>query len=479
MHGRESVIMPDAKSLRREIDTVIEPDRAATDASLREERKHADAAIQEHTEDKLEHTRAAIDESIEANGHAPSNPLPEVADTLIAAADTLADAADGLAQPSLRLKDVQETGAVSKLHTAVETHDQAAAKVAGVPPDHDSPIPPLMPVEEPAPIVADKLSAVAESLGIVAANLAEERKEVDAAVREERARVDEKLQAEREFIKEALEEEREAKRTLLEAERIMTDRDLAREREDTDRAVEYSVSLLQEEQNGHRRALDVIIARDEYLSIVSHDLRTPLNIISVSANLLADHPKDEARVKECTHNISRAAALMGRMLSDLLDATRFEEGRFRLSPRHQDTVEVVTECATAFTPLAHAGGVTLRVDTPASAVYARFDYERVLQVLSNLLRNAIQFTPRGGTIIVSVAEDHGGSRISVSDTGKGIPAADLERIFERFHQAGDTDRRGLGLGLYISKAIVDAHGGRILAVSEPGHGSTFFVTLPA
>jgi len=475
--------MPDAKVLRREIEGVLEPDRAASDASLREEREQADAVIEKDTDRKLEHTRAATDEWIEANGptapRAPSNPLPEVADTLITAADTLADAADGLAQAALQLKDIQETGAVTKLHTALETLDAAATKVGGVPPDHESPIPSLIAADEPAPVVADKLSAVAQSLGVVAANLAEERVEVDATLREERAVVDETLRAEREIVDEALDEEREAKRTLLEAERIMTDRDLAREREDTDRAVDYTVSLLQEEQIGHQRALDVILSRDEYLSIVSHDLRTPLNVISVSATLLAGHAKDDARVKECTHNISRAASLMGRMLSDLLDATRFEEGRFRLAPRHQDAVEVVKECAATFGPLAHTAGLLLRVEAPSSEVYARFDYDRVTQVLSNLLRNAIQFTDGGGTITVRVARADGGCRISVSDTGKGIPPADLGRIFDRFHQAAGGDHRGLGLGLYISKAIVDAHGGYIWASSEPGRGSTFSFTLPA
>jgi signal transduction histidine kinase len=475
--------MPDAKVLRREIESVIEPDRAATDASLREEREQADAAIEEGTDRKLEHTRAVIDGLIEANGvtapSAPPIPLPEVTDTLVAAADTLADAADGLAQAALRLNDLQETGAVDKLHTALTPVDAAAAKVAGVPPDRESAIPPLIPADERAPVVADKLSAVAEGLGVIAANLAEERDEVDATVREERARVDDTLRAERAVIDEALEEEREARRTLLEAERTMTDRDLAREREDTDRAVDYTVSLLQEEQIGHQRALDVIITRDEYLSIVSHDLRTPLNVISVSANLLASHTKEEARVKECAHNISRAAALMGRMLSDLLDATRFEEGRFRLSPRHQDAVEVVKECAATFGALAHSAGLTLRVDAPSSEVYARFDYDRVMQVLTNLLRNAIQYTDRGGTITVSIARRDRGCRISVSDTGKGIPPAELGRIFDRFHQGAHGDRRGLGLGLYISKAIVDAHGGYIWASSEPGRGSTFSFTLPA
>jgi signal transduction histidine kinase len=475
--------MPDAKVLRREIDGVLEPDRAATDASLREERERADRAIEQHTDRKLEHTRAAADEQIEeAIGPTESsdrtNPLPEVADTLIAAADTLADAADGLAQAALQLKDIPETGAVPKLHSALETLDQAAAKVAGVPPEHESSIPPSVPADEPAPVVADKLAAVAESLGVVAANLAEERIDVDATLREERALVDETLEAEREVVDEALDQEREAKQALLEAERTVTDRDLAREREDTDRAVDYTVSLLEAEQTRHQRALDVIVTRDEYLSIVSHDLRTPLNVISVSATVLADHTKDEARVKECTHNISRAAALLDRMLSDLLDATRFEEGRFQLSPRRQNLVDVVKESAATFGALAQTADLTLRVDTPSSEVYARFDYDRVMQVLSNLLRNAVQYTERGGTITISVGPHEGGGQISVSDTGKGIPPTELERIFNRFHRTADGDRRGLGLGLYICKAIVDAHGGYIWASSEPGRGSTFSFTLP-
>jgi signal transduction histidine kinase len=475
--------MPDAKGLRREIDGVFEPDRAATDASLRAEREQADATIEQDTDRKLEHTRATADERIEASSppapSAPPNPLPEVAGTLIAAADTLADAADGLAQAALQLKDIQETSAVDKLHTALETLDAAAAKVAGEPPNHASPIPASVPADEPAPVVADKLSAVAESLGVVAANLVEERIDVDATLREERALVDETLQTERDVVDEALEKEREAKRTLLDAERIRTDQDLARERKDTDRAVDYTVSLLEEEQSKHQRALDVIVTRDEYLSIVSHDLRTPLNVIGVSAKMLADQARNEARVKECTDNISRAAALMDRMLSDLLDAARFEEGRFQLSPRRQDIVAVINECAATFGALAEAAGLSLRVDVPPSEVYARFDYDRVVQVLSNLVRNAVQYTDRGGTITVSVAREEDRCRISVSDTGKGIRPAELGRIFDRFHQSANADRRGLGLGLYISKAIVDAHGGHIWASSEPGRGTTFSFTLPA
>jgi signal transduction histidine kinase len=482
VHRRDRVIMPDAKVLRREIESVLRPDRAATDASLREEREQADAAIEKGTDQKLEHTRAIIDSALTAENtpaSTPTNHLPEVAETLITASDTLAAAADGLAQAALQLKDIPEGGAVGKLHGALETLDEAAATVVGVPPERQSPVSESRPAAEHAPMVADKLSAVAESLGIVAANLAEERDDVDATLRAERTRVDTTLQAEREIVDEALEEEREAKRRLLEAERTMTDRDLAREREDTDRAVDYTVSLLQEEQISHQRALDLIITRDEYLAIVSHDLRTPLSVISVSATFLADHANDEARVTECTQNISRAAALMNRMLSDLLDATRFAEGRFRLSPRRQNAVEVVRDSAATFGALAHRAGLTLSVDAPSSEVYARFDYDRVLQVLSNLLRNAIHHTPAGGTITLGLQRHERGCRISVSDTGKGIPPQELGRIFERFHQTASSDRRGLGLGLYISKAIIDAHGGCIAASSEPGRGSSFSFTLPA
>ena len=124
-------------------------------------------------------------------------------------------------------------------------------------------------------------------------------------------------------------------------------------------------------------------------------------------------------------------------------------------------------------------GVSLRIEAPAGRVPAHFDHARILQVLSNLVRNALQFTPSGGAITLRVAAEPHGCRIDVSDTGAGIPADELQRIFERFHQVGNTDRRGLGLGLYISKAIVDAHGGRIWAESEIGRGSRFSFTLPA
>ena len=151
--------------------------------------------------------------------------------------------------------------------------------------------------------------------------------------------------------------------------------------------------------------------------------------------------------------------------------------RFHLVLRSQDLVSVVTECAQAFEALARAHAISLRLDVPARAE-ATFDTDRILQVLSNLVRNAIQFTPAGGNITFSLVAQPRGCRVSVTDTGTGISPTDLPHVFERFHQAPNSDRRGLGLGLYISKAIIDAHGGRIWAESELGHGSTFSFTVP-
>jgi signal transduction histidine kinase len=170
---------------------------------------------------------------------------------------------------------------------------------------------------------------------------------------------------------------------------------------------------------------------------------------------------------------------MAGMLSDLLDATRFEHGRFRLAPRIDDAAGVLKECAASLDAVARGNGVSLAVEAPAEPVLARFDRARILQVLSNLIRNALQFTPAGGSITLRVTGEPHGCRLDVSDTGTGIPADHLHRIFDRFHQVDSTDRRGLGLGLYISKAIVDAHGGRIWAESEIGRGSRFSFTLPA
>src|SRR6185503_16060057 len=159
-------------------------------------------------------------------------------------------------------------------------------------------------------------------------------------------------------------------------------------------------------------------------------------------------------------------------------ATRFEHGQFRLSPVVANVIDVVKESAAQFDELARTHGVTLWLEVPASPIEAAFDRDRITQVLSNLLRNALHFTGRGGEIIVRAVPQIHAVRIDVTDTGTGISAHDLDRIFNRFQQTAGSHPGGLGLGLYISRAIVEAHGGRIWVDSEPGQGSTFSFTLP-
>jgi signal transduction histidine kinase len=169
---------------------------------------------------------------------------------------------------------------------------------------------------------------------------------------------------------------------------------------------------------------------------------------------------------------------MTRLVSDLLDVARFEGGEFRVSREERNLVGVVKEAVDTFAPVAASRDLRLELELPSDSMQAWFDHDRVLQVLSNLLRNAIHFTPAGGSIaITAISEDHG-SRVSVRDTGVGIPVPLQSRIFDRFQQLRSADRRGLGLGLYISKRIIDAHGGRIWVESSPGEGSTFSFTLP-
>jgi signal transduction histidine kinase len=146
--------------------------------------------------------------------------------------------------------------------------------------------------------------------------------------------------------------------------------------------------------------------------------------------------------------------------------------------RPEDAILLVRETVEAFQPAAAAKGISLDSDVARDSLLARFDHERILQVLANLLSNAIKFTPEGGRISIRVEPAQEEVRFSVTDTGPGITEESLGRIFERFWQVRASDKRGLGLGLYISKCIVEAHGGRIWAESKPGAGSSFFFTLP-
>jgi signal transduction histidine kinase len=474
--------------LRQNISGVLERDRQATDQRLRTEREQADAladATPEEHPGSLSAKRVATDASdTDAVGEA-SGALRtgDAAATLVAAADSLANAAEGLTRAAQKLKDSGESGAVDTLHEVTRTLDETAGTVTRDESGSRHPQPaPHAQTKESHPVVAGKLADVAESLGVMAATLAEERVQTDETLREERARLDETLKHERRAMHDVLADEREERNRQLEDERLQTDRELERERADTDQAVDQTFSLLKQEEEAHGAARDMMVTREEFLAIVSHDLRTPLSVIAVNAAMIAERVAADTAAAElvrAVERIQRSADEMGRMLSDLLDATRFEHGQFKLSPRMGDVIGVVKECAGAFDPLARSHGVALHVDAPDARVRARFDRDRIFQVLSNLLRNALQFTGSGGLITLRVIPQAPGCRIEVSDSGSGIATDDLQKIFDRFHQAVNASRNGLGLGLYISRAIVEAHGGTIWADSQLGAGSTFSVTLPA
>ena len=139
---------------------------------------------------------------------------------------------------------------------------------------------------------------------------------------------------------------------------------------------------------------------------------------------------------------------------------------------------LLTETMGHFQVTAESHKLSMTCAAPRGPVPATFDHDRILQVLSNLIGNAIKFSEAGGTIELRLATTADGLDFAVRDSGRGIAAESLEAIFERFSQASQADRRGLGLGLYISRCIVEAHGGRIWANSEPGKGSTFTFTIP-
>ena len=280
-----------------------------------------------------------------------------------------------------------------------------------------------------------------------------ERAREDAALRDERATADESLERERVESNLAL-------ARLLPLERVKTDRYLLTERVRSD---------------------DALSNRDDFLGIVSHDLRNLLGGIVMSAGILAktaDAHEQGKQILAGTARIQRYAARMNRLIGDLLDVASIDAGRMAVSPATADVGPLIEEAVETFQTDAVAKHVVLTTHVRC-AVIARFDHDRLLQVLANLIANAIKFTAPGGKVTVEAAASPDHVQVSVTDTGAGINPDMLDAVFQRFWQAKEGDRRGLGLGLYISRSIVEAHGGRIWVESTPGHGSTFHFTLPA
>ncbi|MET0400311.1 MAG: PAS domain S-box protein [Longimicrobiaceae bacterium] len=235
--------------------------------------------------------------------------------------------------------------------------------------------------------------------------------------------------------------------------------------------------LFERERRARAEAEAASRARDDILGVVAHDLRNPLTAISMYASLLLEMPRDADTQRGQLRTVLELTDQMNRLIQDLLDASRIEAGQLRVRPSPLPLAPLLADAAEMVRMAAAGRGVALRVHAPEGLPPVLADRDRVLQVLSNLLGNAVKFTPRGGDVLVRAAAADDGVAVSVEDTGVGIPPEHLPHVFDRFWQ-GDARRKGAGLGLAIARGIVEAHGGRIRARSTPGHGSTFTFTLP-
>jgi CheY-like chemotaxis protein len=223
-----------------------------------------------------------------------------------------------------------------------------------------------------------------------------------------------------------------------------------------------------------------IVAREEALAVVAHDLRNPLHAISVGVGTLLPRIA-EPTLRRPVERIQRSALRMERLLQDLLDIHAIEGGHFTVSKGEVAPTAVILTALESQQNLAGQTSVIINTDIAPAIPPIEADEERVLQVLENLVGNALKFTPPGGVVTVGArrAPEPGWVFFSVRDTGPGISREHLPHVFDRFWQAQSSDRRGSGLGLAICKAIVEAHGGRIWVQSEPGKGASFLFTLPA
>jgi signal transduction histidine kinase len=220
--------------------------------------------------------------------------------------------------------------------------------------------------------------------------------------------------------------------------------------------------------------------KDEFLAIVSHDLRQPLNSILGWLKIIDSHPNDHQLSARALAVIGNSAREQVRLVTQLLDISRIGRGDFSLECRPVEFASIVEVVAEQLTPNATAKNIDIKLLLDQNVGEVSGDRDRLLQVVSNLLGNAMKFTPEGGRVVVRLSRVDSQAELSVVDDGAGISADFIPHIFEPF-RAGANGRisGGLGLGLAIVKAIVETHGGRVIAQSEgEGKGSKFVVTLP-
>ena len=314
--------------------------------------------------------------------------------------------------------------------------------------------------------------------------------ETDEAVRNTRERTDEAVEAQRLATPpcdgaEAVRSEQSEEDRLREQERAQADAVLEVERAARRR---FLADFLDAERGATDAALGAERARHDestderntLLASASHDLRSLLGGLALFPSVFAmGSPQgsegDEAR--RHLDSMRRVVGHMNRLITDLLDFSSIETGRLQLHLETVDVSAIVRDALAALAPLAHAKGIQLVGEGTTSPIVARIDGGRLLQVLANLVGNAIKFTAQGGRVAVEVHADERTLDLVVIDNGRGIPTEAYASIFGAYQQVG-RDRRGLGLGLHIAKNIVEAHAGTITVDSQVGVGTTFRVMIP-
>ena len=222
-------------------------------------------------------------------------------------------------------------------------------------------------------------------------------------------------------------------------------------------------------------------AREDVLAIVSHDLRTPLSVVHTTASMLLN-PKYQLtpeQIREQHERIRRNVDLMNRMIGDLMDMSSLRAGTLTIDPKPMIVDDALREAVAAHEAPARDKGLALNYVSGTDVMHAQADRARLMQIFQNLLGNALKFCKAGDRITISGRTQGKQALIEISDTGPGIAPEDLPHIFEPYYSASRKHQKaGTGLGLYISKGIVEAHGGQIRCISEPGTGTTFSIALP-
>lgn len=297
----------------------------------------------------------------------------------------------------------------------------------------------------------------------------------DESMESERSNVDAAIQQERTQTEKALNE-------VLLREREETDENLSQERAKTDAVVIETAKMLSKEVLLHSKTKKELTTRDELLAIVSHDLRNPLGSIMSCAELLLDDPEFARmgpKFKTWIEMIKRNADNSIHLISDILDMERIAEGKLELQTKTQNLSTLIRESVDSYAHLAIANRIELKVEFTENEIQMCFDRERLHQVLSNLIGNALKFTPEGGTVKLILQQTATETTVSVHDTGVGVADDVKEVIFARYAQLGkDKKNLGLGLGLYISKNLIELHKGRLWVDSKPNEGSIFRFSLP-